>query len=193
MKRWLALGVLALTACQTTPPKELPYPPQRVFQNAYAFMPPHEFGWRVLARNPQQLAFARAGSNPDESFGIQGRVFPLPAYGSREEFFGLIRKALAEQAGDPRYRALKHDMVADSAKDATCLRSHFVAEDHKAVKRTATPGVMVLEVMTRNCAHPRKANLAVALVYSHRRYPEHADAHFAEKADRVLASLEFLE
>ena len=195
MKRFLGIGFLALAACHTMmkPPQDLPYPPQRVFQNAYSFMPPGELGWRVLARDAHQLAFARPGSNPDETFSIQGRVFRLPAYGSSEEFVEVIRKGLAEQAGDKRYRVLKHDVGADSLRQASCARSHFVAEDHAAVKRTATPGVMILEVMTLSCAHPKNRDFAVTLVYSHRYYPEHADARFAEKAQRLLSSMEFLE
>jgi hypothetical protein len=195
MKRLLAIGVLALAACQSMAPKpqELPYPPQRVFQNTYSFMPPVELGWVQLVRTGNELAFARPGRNPDETFAIQGRVFRLPAYGSREEFAEIIRKGLAEQAADPRYRVLKHDMIADPSKETSCLRSHFVAEDTTAVKRTATPGSMVLEVMTRSCAHPKNPNFAVTLVYSHRYYPEHADAKFADKADQLLSSMEFLQ
>ena len=191
MRRLLAIGVLALTACQTSPPKELPYPPQRVFQNAYSFMPPAELGWRVLGRDAHRAVYARAGINPDETFAIQGEARRLPAYGSREEFFEIVKKGLEKEAADPRFKVLKHDPVPETA--TTCLRTHFVAEDHSAVKRTATPGVMVLEAMARFCAHPKHAQVLIRLGYSHRRYPEHADPKFAEKADRLLSSLEFLE
>lgn len=87
------------------PPQDLPYPPQRVFQNAYSFMPLAELGWKTLVRDAHRLAFARAGSNPDETFGIQGRMFRLPAFSSSEEFVEIIRKGLAEQAADPPTRS----------------------------------------------------------------------------------------
>ena len=175
------------------PPQDLPFPPQRIFQNAYSFMPPAELGWKTLVRDAHQLALARAGSSADETLGIQGRMFRLPAFSSDAELVEIIRKGLAEQAADPRYKVLKHDLSAESLREASCARSHFVTEDLAAVKRTATPGVMILEVMTLSCAHPKNRNFAVTLVYSHRYYPQHADARFTEKAAAFLSSLEFLE
>jgi hypothetical protein len=192
MRRLLAIGVLALTACQTSPPKELPYPPQRVFQNAYSFMPPAELGWRVLGRKGHLVFVARNGINTNETFAIQGGARRLPAYGSREEFVEIVRKAVAKGAADQRFNVLKHDMIADTAKE-TCVRSHLTAEDRAAVTRTAAPGVMVLETMVRFCVHPKYPELVVSVDYSHRRYPEHADPKFTEKADRLLSSLEYLE
>jgi len=160
-------------------PPELPHPPRRVFQNAYSFMPPDEPGWRVVARNAHQLAFARPGANPDETFAIQGRIFRLPAWGTGEEFVELIRQGLAQQAADPRYTTVKHDVRPDLSSQASCARSHFIAQDHQAVRKAATPEVMVLEVMARSCAHPKNRALAVTLVYSHRYYPGQADARLA--------------
>jgi len=184
MSRAIGVALLALLGCQAAPPApspELPFPPRRVFQNAYSFMPPDEPGWRVVARNAQQLAFARAGGRPDETFAIQGRVFRLPAYASPEEFVALIRKGLAEQAADPRYTALKHEVTGDAA---SCARSHFVARDRE---------ILVLEVRTRSCAHPKVPSLAVTLVYSHRYRPGDADPGLAEKAERLFSSVEYLE
>ena len=192
MRRFLAIGVLALSACQSSPPKELPYPPQRVFQNAYSFMPPAELGWRVLGRDAHRVVVARNGMTTNETFAIQGEARRLPDYGSREEFVEIVRKAVAKGAGDQRFNVLRHEMIADAAKE-TCVRSYFTAEDHAPVTRTAAQGIMVLETMVRFCVHPRYPQLVVSVGYSHRRYPEHADAGFAEKADRLLSSLEFLE
>jgi len=195
VKRLLGIALIGLAACHTMqkPPPDLPYPPQRIFQNAYSFMPPAEFGWKTLVRNPHQLALARAGSTPDETFAIQARMFALPAFSTSEEFVEIIRKGLAEQAADARYNVLRHDVGADSLVQASCARSHFVAEDHAAVKRTAMPGVLVLEVMTLSCAHPKNRNWGVTLVYSHRYDQAHADSKFTEKAAAFLSSLEFLE
>ena len=192
MKRWLGIAVLALAGCQTPPPP-LPYPPQRIFQNSYSFMPPAELGWRVVGRNAHQVLFFREGINSDEAFTIQGSPQRLEEYGSREEFFQIIKKRLEKEAADPSYKVLRHDMIAETAMGTSCVRSHFEAEYYAAVKRTATPGVMILEAMARYCVHPKNPNLAVRLGYSHKRYPQHADAGFAEKADRLFSSLEFLE
>lgn len=192
MKRWLAIAALALAGC-STPPKELPYPPQRVFQNFYSFMPPAELGWRVLGRNQHQLAYVRAGINADEAFAIQGKAMQVSPDASREAFFEMIKKGLAQDAADPRYKVLKHDVIPETANDKSCMRFHFIAEDHAAVKRIARPGVVMMESVLRYCVHPKNSNFAVMLGYSHRRYPEHADAGFAEKAERLLSSLEFLD
>ncbi len=186
MKRFLGLGLIALAACHASIPKPqaLPYPPQRIFQNVFSFLPPAELGWVMLARDAHQLALGRAGSSPDEAYGIQGRVFlRLPAYASDEEFVDLIRKALAEQSADPSYKTLKHEVSAEPSKLTSCAKSHFVAEDM----------AMILEVRTLSCAHPKRRDAVVTLVFSHRYYPGQADPKFAEKAAAFLSSLEFLE
>jgi hypothetical protein len=155
-----------------------------VFQNAYSFMPPDEPGWRVAARNAHQLAFARPGASPDETFAIQGRIFRLPAWATGEEFVELIRKGLAEQAADPRYTPIRHDVIAELSAKETCARSHFVTQDK---------GVLILEVRTRSCAHPKNRDYAVTLVYSHRYPPGRPDPRLAEKAERLFSSVEYLE
>jgi len=196
MKRLgVAASCLVLAACHTMQPqpREVPYPPQRIFQNFYSFMPPAELGWQILMRSGNQLALARRGSSPDETYAIQGRVFPIPASAAGEDFFELIRKALAEQAADPRYNTLKHEVSVEPSKETNCAKSHFVAEDHAAVKQTATPGAMILEVRTLSCAHPKRRDAVVTLVFSHRYYPGQADPKFAEKAAAFLSSMEFLE
>jgi len=68
-----------------------------------------------------------------------------------------------------------------------------VTEDNAAVKRTSTPGIMILEVMSMTCAHPKNTSLGVAVVYSHRYYPGQADPSFGEKAAQILSSVEFLD
>ncbi len=195
MKRILGIAFIALAACQTVPkPQELPLPPQRIFQNSYSFMPPAELGWQVLVRRGQDLALARRGSNPDETYAIQGRVFPkLPAHASEEEFVELIRRALTEQALDPRYTLIKHEVSAEPSKQTKCAKSHFVAEDRSAVRQTGLSGAMILEVRTLNCAHPKRPDIVVSLVFSHRYDPGRADPKFADKAAAVLSSMEFLE
>ena len=192
----LGIALLALAGCHTTKPplQDLPVPPQRIFQNSYSFMPPAEFGWHVLLRRGQDLALARRGSNPDETYAIQGRVFPgLPAYASEAEFVERIRKALTEQALDPRYTLIKHEVGAEPSKQTKCAKSHFVAEDRSAVRQTGLPGAMILEVRTLNCAHPKRPDIVVSLMFSHRYDPGRADPKFADKAAAVLSSLEFVE
>lgn len=185
-------GAIVLAACQGPALAELPYPPQRVYQNVYSFLPPAEPGWRVLERRANRLAYVRPGTTADETFAITASVFRITGGASREDFLAAVGKGLAREAADPRYRVLAQDTVAESGA-YTCTRSRFALEDHAAVKRTATPGVMVLELLTRICVHPKDASLGVRLEYSHRRYPEHADAQFAAKAERVVSSLEFLD
>lgn len=191
----ILLGCLFVAGCHTfrKPVPELPVPPQRIFQNAYSFMPPAEFGWLVLVRTGQQLALARRGSNPDETYAIQARVFHLPTYASDDEFVELIRKGLAEQASDPRYTTVKHEVRGEPSKQTSCATSHFVAEDKAAVTQTSPSATMILEVRTLSCAHPKRRDAVVTLVFSHRYYPGQADPKFAEKATALLSSMEFLE
>jgi len=189
------LGGLFLAACSSIGPRpqELPVPTQRIFQNAYSFMPPNEMGWFVAARDPHQLALGRYGINPDETFGIRARLFRIPPYGSSEEFVRIIKDGEAADTDPKRYKILKHEVGPDTSKQTSCARLHVVVEDNAAVKRTSTPGVMIREVMALSCAHPKNRTIVVNLYYAHQYYPGQADARFTEKAAEMLSSMEFLE
>ena len=52
---------------------------------------------------------------------------------------------------------------------------------------------MILEIRTLNCAHPKRPDVVVSVMYSQRYDTGKADPRLAEKAAAVLASLEFLD
>ena len=86
---------------------------------------------------------------------------------------------------------IKHDVTAYPEKGPNCAKSHMVAEDHAAVKRSGNTGYMVLEGLTLTCAHPKDNRVGVNVTYSQRYYPEQKESGFLEKALSVLSSVEF--
>ena len=186
------MAAVALFGCATGSqrPQALPLPPQRITQPGYSLLPLDEKGWVAGPRDQRQMMLGRHGSNPDETIAIQGIAFPLPAFHSIDEFVRVVREGQAVDTDHARFQVLKHEVVADSSRQATCARSHLITEDSGAAKRTATAGAMVLEVATLTCAHPGRAGLGISVIYSHRYYAGQADPAFMEKADRVMGSVE---
>jgi hypothetical protein len=188
------LGCIVIAACAPlqTKPTPLPLPPQRIYQNTYSLVPPNEPGWIVTGRRANELGLARGGDKPDETFAIQGSPIPLPAITSREDLVRFVHELLS-RADARRFKILKREVAEDRSRRETCTRSIFVTEDHAAVRRTSTPGPMILEALSLTCVHPKNPALAVMLTYSHRYYPEQNDPGLGEKAARVLSTLEFLD
>ena len=194
MSRVLGAGALlvVVAACAPLPPKTLPLPPQRIYQNTYSLVPPDEPGWVVAGRRANELNLARGGQRPDETFGVQGFLVRLPALSSSEQLASFVQGLLA-QTDARRFRTLKQEVAEDRSRRETCARSHLVTEDHAAVKKTSTPGPMILEALSLTCVHPKNAGWAVMVTYSHRYYPSQNDPGLGDKAARVHSTLEFLE
>ena len=184
------LAVIA--ACAPLPPKMLPSPPQRIYQNTYSLVPPDEPGWAVAGRRANELSLARGGEKPDETFAIQGSLLRTRPISSSAELARVVEGLLA-QADARRFKVLRAEAAEDRSRREICARSHFVAEDHAAVKKTSTPGPMILEALSLTCVHPKNADWAVMVTYSHRYYPSQNDPALGEKAAGVHATLEFLD
>lgn len=194
MSRMLGAGALlaVIAACAPLPPKMLPSPPQRIYQNTYSLVPPDEPGWVVAGRRANELNLARGGERPDETFAVQGLLVRLPAISSGEQLAAFVQRLLA-QADAQRFKNRRHEVAEDRSRRETCVRSHFVTEDHAAVRKTSTPGPMILEALSLTCIHPKNADWAVMLTYSHRYDPSQNDPALGEKAAGVHATLEFLD
>lgn len=189
----VCLLLLSLVGCASSPQQlqELPVQPQKFYQPGYSILPLNEKGWLVGPRNPYQLALGKRGDHADETFAIQGIASKLPAFVSTDDFVRIVKEGQTADTASPRFRILEHNVVSDSSRHAQCARSHLIAEDNSAVKRTSTSGSMVLEAATLTCAHPGNKILGITIIYSHRYYPGQADTAFMQKADQVFNSIEF--
>jgi hypothetical protein len=191
----VALCFVAITGCAPMQPKlqELQVPPDRIHQKGYSLVPPNEKGWLIAGRNETQVALVKAGTNADESIAIQAVTFQLPEFKSTEDFVRLVKEGQAHDTDPKRFLIKKHEVADDPKKEGNCARSHLVAEDNAAVKRSGKSGSMILAALTLTCAHPKNKSVGVNVSYSHRYYPGQEDAGFVEKATNVLDSVTFGE
>lgn len=193
-KCWVVcLLLLSLVGCTFSPQQlqELPVPPQKFYQPGYSLLPLNEKGWSVGPRNPYQLVLAKRGGHADETFAIQGIASKLPEFVSTDDFVRMVKEGQAADTASPRFRIMEHNVVSDFSRHTQCARSHSIAEDNSAVKRTSTSGSMVLEAAALTCAHPGNKILGITIIYSHRYYPGQADPAFMQKADQVFNGIEF--
>lgn len=188
---WLLCMLLA--ACSTGPRRvpELALPPQRLGVVGASILPLEEPGWLLAEKKPYELALAKHGPTPDETRAIQVFVVKLPEFTSQEEFVQRVTPAEMTDVDPSRYKVISHSVEADSQRGEVCSLSHAVVEDHKAQKRTDTPGHVILETLVLTCSHPGNRRVGISVVYSQRTYPENRDQTFLERAQQVLSSVEF--
>jgi hypothetical protein len=193
MIRPIAVAAVLLSACATgsQAPPELPVPGQRIIQPGYSFLPPAERGWHAGPRDQFRVSIAKRGSHADESYAVQGSVFRLPRFETTAELAQIVKEGMQRDTDPTRFAVTRHDVVPDASRPTECVRSHAVAEDRNPVKRTSRAGPMVLELVSLTCAHPKNKSVGIDVTYSHRYYAGGQDASLPQKADHVLASVEF--
>lgn len=186
-------AALLVSSCALMQPRlpEIQTPPDRIVQKGYSFMPLNEKGWLITTRNPYQLALAKRGTNPDETFAIQAIPFRLPTFATQEEFAGIIKEGQAKDTDTQRFKMLKHDVTNYLMSGTDCVKTHATSEDKAAVKRSGKSGYMLLEMLTLVCAHPNNKSVGISISYSHRYYPGQSDPEFVNKATSVLNSVGF--
>jgi hypothetical protein len=186
-------AALALHGCATRSGGLMPVtlPPERLAQQGYSFAPLNEHGWFIIVRNAASVALARDGTNSDETYAIQATLLKLPKFRTTDELVRHVREGQAKDIDPSRFTLLQHQVIAQSEPGHRCTRSHAVAEDRGASKKTSRRDPMVLEMVTLTCAHPRSEGVGVNVSYSHRHYPGDEDKMFMRKADEVLASVDF--
>jgi hypothetical protein len=163
----------------------------RIYQKGYSLVPVNEKGWLIAGRSPYQVVIIKYGESTDETLAIQTSLIKLPTFTTSEEFVRLIKDGQVKDTDPQRFRMITHDVTAYPEKGRNCAKSHMVAEDRGAVKRSGKEGSMVLEGLTLTCAHPKDNTVGVNVTYSHRYYPEQKVSGFLDKASTVLNSVEF--
>ncbi|HUL13461.1 MAG TPA: hypothetical protein VLU73_15010 [Methylococcaceae bacterium] len=193
----ILLSVLLLSSCASLQPRlqEVQVPPDRFFLKGFSLMPLNEQGWFIIERNPDRAVLAKQGDKPDETLAIEADLLKggSPMLNSNEEFVLLIKETEARNTDPARFKVLRHEVSPYTEKDNNCVRSHMVAEDHTAVKRSGKAGQMILEKLTLICVHPKDNRVGVSVAYSQRYYPDQRDPGFIEKATSILNSIEFTD
>lgn len=170
---------------------ELPQPPERINQYGYSFMPPDEPGWKIAGRKSQHVILGREGEGSDATLIIMANNSPAPRFSSNVAFEAYVREEVHRSGDAERFKVEKEEVTMIRHAGADCARVHAVSIDHQAVKRSARKGDMMLELLQYVCRHPDHDGTVTTLGYSLRSYPDDRDPQFAEKASRLLDSLQF--
>lgn len=193
----LLLVVLLLTSCALLQPKlqEVKIPPKRFILKGFSFMPFNEKGWLILTQRNTRVDLFKKGTNQNESFVITAiSLKDIPIYKSSDEFIRFIKKAesKADHANSERFKVLKHEVISYKERGNNCVRSHSVAEDHAAAKRTKVAGHMILEKAALYCYFPAGNQTGSHFEYSHRYNLGQNNKEFLEKATRILDTYEII-
>jgi hypothetical protein len=112
---------------------------------------------------------------------------------SQAEFIDLVKKKESEGSDSSRFKLLKHDVAPYSQKEEYCVCSRFIAEDRAAKMRGGGVHLMILEIVSLTCRHPKNPRLAIDVRYSHRHYPDHGDPSLSEEAEKLFKGVEFTD
>ena len=189
----LCFAFLVSSCVPTLRGVQVPIPSERIFQKGYSLVPLNEKGWVITRRDPYGLILGKNPDNPDETFVILANHTKLPAFKSNEDLVGLVKQEYAKNIDPSRLKIVIHEVTAYIEKGPNCARTHVVAEDHAALKRSGKRGLMILEELWLTCAHPKDNNIGVFVTYSHRYDRDQRDPKFLDKATMVLSSVEFTD
>ena len=152
---------------------------------------PQEDGWIIAYRNSGQTAFAKEGSNTDETYAMNIILFELPALNSKEEFIKFIKVGREENTDSKRFKFKKDELEYFDGRADYCVSYHSVAEDTEAVKRSSNKETMILEMVGYVCRLPQNKNIGIDFDYSQRYYSGNQDGNLASKADKAFGTLKF--
>ena len=167
----------------------------RFFEMEYSFVPPDPKGWEVSSEaNGHDFLMQQGRNDPNKFNAVYAMHFDVPVFKTDQEMIDSISRSKSDDFGNPkRYTLLKHDVAADTAHEARCVRSIQVVEDKQALlsEETRERGLMIVEHLQLACIHPRIDTMAVAITYLHTHPPGRRDPEVDEKADTVFKSLAF--
>ncbi len=188
-------AVLTVAACAATQPmgQNVELPPKPLLQEGFSLMPLNEEGWVINRRKSNLVILGKYGKNPDQTFAISAGLIRLPPFETTEEFVRLVKEGQSQDTDPKRFTTIKHEVTSYPKNGAECARSHWVAVDHAAAKRSGQPGDMSFESLTFLCAHPKDKKIGLNVFYSQRSYPGQEDPAFLEKAATVLNSVELTD
>lgn len=164
---------------------------ERLEQDGYSFLPPAQPGWLIASRTSGGVTLLKAGNMEGQSYLIEGRhmaLDDLAVSGSLATFTEVThRKAFPR----PRFRIREHDVSELQISGADCAVSHVVAEDRDPDTGSNVVTAIVIEAVGTICIHPSRPDLGIALIYTHRSFPEDRDRGFEALASTVLQTQQF--
>ncbi|HVO04061.1 MAG TPA: hypothetical protein VMT54_17820 [Candidatus Cybelea sp.] len=177
-----AVILSACTAPSTGPGRAVP--PGYLFAGRYLdITAPNSAGWRLVSEKPDLWAFARNGSEPDETYIASVATFDLPAAISRDDFVALVRRNAERDSNPDRFK----DVRSTVELSYPCVHYQATAEDTQAKTRTGDRRPLVFEMVGLYCQDVLLRDMGFAAIYSHR--GNTADPQFQKDAADFVAGI----
>jgi hypothetical protein len=157
----LAVGALAQSPGQPVTPRQA-FPSGLL--NVYA---PDSEGWVITGAGRNGIAFARRGSESDETHGAQVILFEMPPTASSEEFVGFVRKRIATMNPAPRFQETAAEIRYAEDRGYPCTEVRASYDDNAAVTPSGKEQLK-LKVVALYCRHPARPELGLFAAYSRR-------------------------
>ena len=172
LPRAMLLVVLALAACATT------LPPGQLYRgNDWAgyldVRSPNPEGWGVVQASPEGIAFARKGTQPDESMAAWVVRGPLLPTQTREDMVSRLKTEMEGGLDRDRLTLLKSEYALTDERRYPGVRSIEVLEDRQARASASRCETLVLRVIGLTCQHPVRQDTGFTVCYSHRGHGEY--------------------
>lgn len=181
--------VVLLTACD--PNRMGGELSKRVEMDGYSFLPPVDPGWLIASRSTEKITLLKAGNMEGQSYLIQGAHVALDTLAESNGLLDFTEMIHRNEFPQPRFRIREHDMSNLQISGAECAMSHVIAEDRDPGTGSNVVTAVLMDAVGTICVHPSRPDLGIAMIYTHRSFPEDRDRGFEALASSVLRTQQF--
>ena len=126
-----------------------------------------------------------------QTYSIQGRHVALDSLADSGGLLAFTEMTHRKLFPQPRFRIHEHDMSERQISGAKCAMSHVVAEDRDPGSGSNVVTAVLIDAVGTICIHPTRPNLGIAMISTHRSFPEDRDRGFEALASSVLQTQQF--
>jgi hypothetical protein len=164
----IALCVLATTSAHAQSPGEAIMPGQLFEGGLLNVRAPDSSGWLLAGAGNNGMAFARRGTDTNETYAAQVILFKLPPTQSNAEFVEAIKSRVDMVNPPSRFVVLEVNYEYTNHRSYPCVRYKSVYDDKEALTTSGTHEALKLQVISLYCRHPIAQEVGFFAAYSHR-------------------------
>jgi hypothetical protein len=129
---------------------------------------PASSGWHGIAQSADRIAFAKSGSNADESFVAAVFLFHIPLFPTSDAFTEYVRQGVNKDSPADRFETIESNVQYSSEREYPCVRYHGISNDRKARTSGLFKQALRIENIALYCQHPSRPGLGFSISFSHR-------------------------
>jgi hypothetical protein len=164
---------------------------ERVEMDGYSFLPPVDPGWLIASRSTEKITLLKSGNMEGQSYLIEGGHVALDTLAESDGLLDFTEMTHRNVFPQPRFRIREHDMSDLQIFGADCAMSHVVVEDRDPGTGSNVVTAVLIDAVGTICVHPTRPELGIAMIYTHRSFPEDRDRGFEALASGVLRTQQF--